>query len=348
MGKIKNILLSGYFGFGNFGDEAIFAVMKRRFERLGLNVFSLVKNPAVCHEFSRSHFKDVVKAIWSSDIVLNGGGGLLQDKTSMKSIVYYLSILFLSEKFHKKSVCFAQGIGPINKSLSKLLLRYVLNNADFITVRDKYSENVLRESGVTNKNLFVTADVAFLFDDEEEIFLPFENFILYSPGKAIRMPKKETLISVGRSIQKETGLPVIVVPFYPARDGALAKEVADELKAYFVIPEKIAQYPYIVKKSSFVVGMRYHSVLFSILKHRAFIGMPYDPKVKALTDEAGIKSIDSYENLNLHDFMEVFRYNFSHRDEIEEHLRSETTVFKKKAEENFELFRKKFLDRRDS
>ncbi len=348
MGKIKNILLSGYFGFGNFGDEAIFAVMKRRFEKLGLNVFSLVKNPVGCHEFSRSRFKDIVRAIWNSDIVLNGGGGLLQDKTSMKSIVYYLSILFLSEKFHKKSACFAQGIGPINKSLSKLLLRYVLNNADFITVRDKYSENVLRESGVTNKNLFVTADVAFLFDDEEEIFLPFENFILYSPGKAIRMPKKETLISVGRSIQKETGLPVIVVPFYPARDGALAKEVADELKAYFVIPEKIAQYPYIVKKSSFVVGMRYHSVLFSILKHRAFIGMPYDPKVKALTDEAGIKSIDSYENLNLHDFMEVFRYNFSHRDEIEEHLRSETTVFKKKAEENFELFRKKFLDRRDS
>ena len=344
----KSILLTGYFGFGNFGDEVIFAVLKKYFERYGLNVYSLVKHPEKKKEFNRSSIRDIVKAVKLSDIVVNGGGGLLQDKTSAKSLFYYLFVLFIAQRFHKRTICFAQGIGPIKRKISSFALRFILNRTDFITVRDSYSKEVLTKSGVVDRNLNVTSDVAFLFDKEEEISLPLKEFIIYAPGSALSMPDIKTLIDIGKFIRDKSGIPLLLIPFYPARDGNVVMKVSEALDTQIIIPKRIEQYLYIIRKSSFVVGMRYHSLLFSILKSKAFVGLSYDPKVNALMEEVGIKGINNYSKVTLSEFEKVFSYNFSHRVEIERMLEKKIEGFKKRAKENFDIFEKAFIGNADS
>jgi polysaccharide pyruvyl transferase CsaB len=335
------ILLTGYFGFGNAGDEMIFHVMKTKFEDRGHCVHSLVKNPRNIKEFRRNSIKAIYSAIKKSDVIVSGGGGILQDKTSSKSLHYYLFIIKTAKLLHKKAAIFAQGIGPLNKQVNKIAVKNILNKADLITVRDAHSQNVLKNIGV-NKKINLTADLAFLYKEQISIPLPFGRFIVYAIGKARKMPPLIVLADVGNYIKKSTGLPIIILPFYPERDGEIAKNLAEILESPLITPEYIEQYPYIIEKSEFVVGMRYHSILLSVMKEKAFVGLPYDPKVRSLMEELEIDGIESYENLSINDFKTVFNKNFTERETIQKKLKEKVTTLKKRAEENFDLFGKTF------
>ncbi len=334
------VLLTGYFGFGNAGDEMILYVMKKKFREMGYTVYTLAKNPEDTNEFNRSNIIDILSAIKKSDVVINGGGGILQDKTSAKSLYYYLLIMKMAEMMHKKVAVFAQGIGPIYRGIDRVMLRNVLNSAELITVRDAYSLNILKNIGV-KKAIYLTADLAFLYNEEKSISLPYEHFILYTVGRAKRMPPLIVLADVGNYVKKVTNLPVIIVPFYPERDGKITKELSEILHSPHILPKDIAQYTYIVEKSTFVVGMRYHSLLLSALKGKAFVGLSYDPKVTSIMQEFGVDGIKDYGNLSIMDFKKVFEKNFRERFRIQKELKKKVAFLKKEADKNFELFKRK-------
>lgn len=92
-----------------------------------------------------------------SELIISGGGSLLQDVTSKRSLLYYLSIIGLG-KFLGKSNAFAQGIGPIRAKWARKLTSLVCNEADLITVRDSESAAELIEMGVKPEKITVTAD----------------------------------------------------------------------------------------------------------------------------------------------------------------------------------------------
>lgn len=335
------ILLTGYFGFGNAGDEMIFHVMKTKFENEGHCVYSLTKNPKNINEFKRNSIKAIYSAIKKSDVIVSGGGGILQDKTSSKSLYYYLFIIKIAKLLHKKVAVFAQGIGPLKKQTNKIAVKKALSKTDLITVRDIHSQNILRDIGVTKK-INLTSDLAFLYKEQRSMPIPFDRFIVYSTGKARKMPPLIVLADVGNYIKKSTGLPIIILPFYPERDGEIARNLSAILESPLVIPEYIEQYPYIIEKSEFVVGMRYHAILLSALKEKAFVGLSYDPKVRSLMEELEIDGIESYENLSINDFKNVFNKNFGERETIQEKLKEKLTTLEERAEENFDLFNKTF------
>ncbi len=336
----KKILLSGYFGFGNCGDEIILYTEKKFFEDSGYEVFPVCKVPKGQNELSRNLLKTVA-AIRRSDIIVSGGGGLLQDKTSLKSLFYYLFMLFAGRLFGKKTVCFAQGIGPLNTAFGRFITGKVVSRANLITVRDEYSKSVLRNCGI-KKPINVCADVAFLFDVKEEIPLPYEKFVIFSPGYSTNMPSVDTLADIANVMQKESGFPVVIMPLYPGRDGKIALEVSKKTGFPVVIFKRIGQCLYAFEKSEFVVGMRYHSVVLSSLAKKAFVSMSYDPKVSAISEEFGIEYIKDYGKITKERFSEIFPLNFNNRKEIEERISSKLSEMKKRAEENFKLFRENF------
>ena len=107
---------------------------------------------------SRKNAYKIIREIKNCDLLISGGGSLLQDVTSCRSIIYYLSIMLIGILFNKKVMVYSQGIGPINKSLNKWITRFVLNKVDYITLRDYKSERVLKEINIKNKNIIVTSD----------------------------------------------------------------------------------------------------------------------------------------------------------------------------------------------
>ncbi|HEX5324797.1 MAG TPA: polysaccharide pyruvyl transferase CsaB, partial [Capsulimonadaceae bacterium] len=173
---MKRIVLSGYYGFQNAGDEAVLAglIMALRAARPEneLEITALSIDPArtkLEHGINALHryrTGQVLRAIGRADLVLSGGGSLLQDSTSAHSIFYYLAIIRLAQMMGKKTMFIAQGIGPLIRKRSRKLTASVANRCSAITVRDNASCELLREIGV-KRPITVTADPALLLEPEQ-------------------------------------------------------------------------------------------------------------------------------------------------------------------------------------
>lgn len=153
------IVLSGYYGFDNVGDEAILLsiITALRKQQPDVSIIVLSNNPASTAKtynveaVNRWKMKEVSQAIKSADGLISGGGSLMQDSTGMKSIPYYAGIIRIA-KWHKKPVfVYAQGMGPINHPLNKWIVKSTFNKVDGITVRDEDSRQLLETIGVTKK-----------------------------------------------------------------------------------------------------------------------------------------------------------------------------------------------------
>src|SRR3989339_978082 len=141
------IALSGYYGFGNIGDEALLTIIKQKIAGAEFTVLD------------RS-FK-IISQIFRSDLLISGGGTLFQDKTSSRSFYYYIGVVALAKLMGKKVMILAQGFGPLNKTLNRHLARLVLNRVDIITLRDKQSLETIKKLGVTIPRIELTADPVF-------------------------------------------------------------------------------------------------------------------------------------------------------------------------------------------
>src|SRR5690606_24973945 len=99
--------------------------------------------------YNRWKITEVIKRIKEYDLLLMGGGSLLQDATSPRSVLYYLGIVLTAKLCQKPVVFYAQGVGPIRQSFSKRLINYIVNQVNVITVRDQGSGEDLKQFGVT-------------------------------------------------------------------------------------------------------------------------------------------------------------------------------------------------------
>ncbi len=164
MGADKKILISGYYGFDNSGDDAILKAIVKDIKRIGgedVRIIALSNNPSCTEEIygieavNRFGIKGVVKAIKDCDLFISGGGSLLQDVTSTRSLLYYITLMKLAKLYKKPVMVYANGIGPINRSINRVLTRNILNKVDLITLRDEDSKIFLEELGVKKMKMYM-------------------------------------------------------------------------------------------------------------------------------------------------------------------------------------------------
>jgi polysaccharide pyruvyl transferase CsaB len=164
------VLLSGYYGFGNLGDEALLEViveqLRRRFPASRLEVLSATpQTTSAAYGVAatpRWDWRAVRAAIGRADVVLSGGGGLLQNGTSLRSLLYYATILREAIRTRRKTMVFAQSIGPLD-FWGRLIVRQFCKGLDRATVRDERSHRLL-QSLVPRTPIERTADPVFLYD----------------------------------------------------------------------------------------------------------------------------------------------------------------------------------------
>ena len=150
------ILLSGYYGFDNAGDDAVlFAIVQALREMVKDGKITVLSNQPekTAKEFgvnavNRWGKKEIFRAVRNCDVLISGGGSLLQDVTSKNGILYYLGIIKLAQMLGKKVMVYAQGIGPIREPRNRKLTAKILNKVQAITVRDFESRTELLEMGV--------------------------------------------------------------------------------------------------------------------------------------------------------------------------------------------------------
>lgn len=148
-------IVSGYIGFDNFGDELIARILTDKLKREGVEKITLISsNPERTRELHGVEACGMLKflnPLRETDVLISGGGSLLQDVTSLKSLLYYLGVIYAALLLGKKVEIFAQGIGPINSKFGQLLTRIALRFASKISVRDKKSQELLESWGIDSE-----------------------------------------------------------------------------------------------------------------------------------------------------------------------------------------------------
>lgn len=175
----KRILISGYYGFGNTGDEAILSSMIYQIkEKVPESIFTVVsENPdesKKIHDVDaiyRLDYTTISQEIERSDLVILGGGGLFQDHYGIElsalfakpgfGLTRYAEVPLLAKMHGKPVMFYSQGFGPLFSKEAKTFVSFVCSLADIITTRDKASKNLLEGIGVESKKIIVSIDPAF-------------------------------------------------------------------------------------------------------------------------------------------------------------------------------------------
>lgn len=351
-----SVVISGFYGFENAGDEAILQSMIKELRKADadIKIVVLSANPqrtACEHDIQsvdRSDMFQVIKAIRNCDILISGGGSLLQDATSVFSMWYYSGVILLAFLLRKPVFAYAQGIGPIVNKFNIRLLKYIMNRVFNISVRDKRSQSELRNLGV-DREVSCTIDPAFLIDlpSREESLKVLEAEIgcskLQRPriGFSIRKWKGNVdvagiIAEVGNRVNTELDADVILFPLHYQTDMELAREIADKMN---VKPTIISN----SHSSSELMGLyglmdinvcvRYHGLVFSIMNRTPMVAISYDPKIDSLMEALGIEDILKYEELNADEVFSAIKDKLNDRVNLSKRIEEKTEEFKLLAKE---------------
>lgn len=338
---MSGVVMSGYYGFNNAGDESILysiiETLRKIDPELGITVLSHdPEKTAKCYNVqtvNRWKIFEVIKALKESDLLLSGGGSLLQDVSSANNPLYYLGVMLLSILLGKPFMIYAQGIGPLNIRRNKKLTAWITNHAKTITVRDEGSKKELESYGV-KKFIEVTADPVLGLKGED-ISPELGHKILERNN--VKAGEEEKLLGVfirtwqgndflhelaqACDILSKEGWKIIFVPMHFPEDISVAKEAAKLMtEEAVVLKEKYSPQAVIslIKNLDLLVGMRLHSLIGGAVAGVPLVGLSYDPKVDRFLEQVGLQSLISVDSMKASLLLEMVNLACEHQEEAVE------------------------------
>ena len=165
------MLICGAYGKGNTGDEAILTAILQQMRSLDpdMPVCVMSKNPRRTTMLSNvrsiyTFFQPEVPAgSGKAKLFISGGGSLIQDATSTRSLLFYLYTIAKAHKAGCKVMMYGCGVGPVSRRINRRLAARVINRCvNLITLRDPDSARELAGMGVDKPEIQLTADPALL------------------------------------------------------------------------------------------------------------------------------------------------------------------------------------------
>lgn len=326
---MSNIVISGYYGFGNAGDEAMLAAIIETIVSVNPDVHitvisgspQMTRTQHGVKAIGRFDMFGILQAIRQCDLLISGGGSLLQDVTSTRSLYYYLSIIKIAQMFNRKIMIYAQGIGPLHKKLARETVSKVLNNVTMITVRDEASKEELIQLGVTQVPIEVTADAVLSMHPVDSSIgkrllkeYPLTG-VHKKVGVSVRSWKMETAYQreLGKALDRlyeEDEVEIIFIPMQHPDDTNEARNIQSFMKSPSILLEKNFTTTELLALSSTVdvmIGVRLHALIFSSLMERPVVGITYDPKITNFLSMIGREPVGHLESLDGNTLVEAVK-----------------------------------------
>lgn len=308
--QCNDVVISGYYGFKNNGDDALLSAIIEDLKEQdpAIKVCVLSYRPAETSAIygvqavNRLNFWQIHRAMKGAKLLISGGGSLIQDGTSTQSLYYYLYIMRMAKKHGLHSMLYANGIGPLVHSKNMAYARKAMQNLDLITLRDPASLEELKKIGADTSKAILTADPAFNVcpAPEEEIEAILKKYGIDTrkklAGISVRQWKlhgpgfEAHVAKAADYMQRELGLtPVFINMQYPV-DIKISKAILQQMetKAY-VIDDNLTDTEMlgVISKMDFVLGERLHTLIYAAAVSVPFVGIVYDPKIKAFMEYVG-------------------------------------------------------------
>ncbi len=331
---MRNLVVSGYYGSKNAGDEAMLAAMLEVLSDLDpkLHITVISADPEDTRE---RHGVDAVgwlditailQLLGHADLLISGGGSLLQNVTSRRSLYYYLGIIFLALAVHTPVMLYAQGIGPIEGGLARWLMKKIVNRTKLITVRDHGSLEELARLGIRKPRIEATADAVLAIHpvDKEA-----GRHILTEAGAEGAKPVigisvrewcgwthyKDVLASVAQEVVTRYDARVVFLPMQYPEDVRAAESIAERIEGaakaqVTVLPGEYRTHELLslVGNMDLMIAIRLHALIFS-----------YDPKIDRFLDSIGESPVGSLENVTPDELLAAVQDKWEHRKAIRQH-----------------------------
>ncbi len=351
---MKRVVISGYYGYNNLGDEAILKGIISAFKQIKIKTPEIVvlsSSPQFTAEtynvkaIKCTNLYQIINNIKKSDLFISGGGSLIQDITGWKSIPYYLGLILLAQLMNKKTVIYAQGIGPVNNNYYKKLISWTLNRCQLVSVRDRRSFDLLIKMGVNEKKIKETVDPVFSIDIEQIKKRKIEiNKNKTKPvlGVSIRPWGKnnylEKLAQMINYIIKFASTEVLILPLYYSQDYQISKKLETLIDTECKIISEQNNPLDMIKIFSqvdFLIGVRLHSLIFAALNRTPFVGISYDPKTDSFLELfKNNYSFSMTEFNNLEGWEDIIKNSWLKREDFAIELENMVKKFHKKSLNN--------------
>ena len=348
------VVASGYYGFCNLGDDAILLALRDRMEALapGARLIALSNAPRQtrgrCNVGAVYRFNpfSVCREIRRCTLFLSGGGSLLQDSTSTRSLLYYTALIRFARRCGKPILFYANGIGPVRDPRNRQRVRAAAEMADAITLRDEASYRELRAMGVEKERVFVTADPVYAMaaaapaDGRERL-------------RRCAVPLDRPLVGV--SVRFARGMEPNAAEFARFCDALAARAsvvflgmqdpqdtaVCERIRAQMSQPAYLVKAPYdpqgmmgMLACMDAVVSTRLHSIIFAACELVPVLGVVYDPKVEACLAELDMPSAGTLAGFDASHALAALEEVLAHREDYVQRLRMRVALLRQRAAEN--------------
>ena len=254
------------------------------------------------------------RAMRRSALYINGGGSLIQDVTSRRSLWFYLYNIRSAKRCGCKVQMYGCGIGPVTRENHRKLAAQVLNRyVDTITLREPDSRDELTAMGVTEPEILLTADPALTLrraeDDQTDSVLlragipPQGRYLCFALRQWRGYPEKAPLFGQAARYAYETyGLTPVFLAVEKRMDPAAARLAAQDLDIPHYFLDDAGRAGTIIgalSRMEAVVSMRLHALIFAAGQGIPLAGVVYDPKVSAFLRYTGQENFIDLEDVTL-------------------------------------------------
>ncbi len=306
----NGVTICGAYGKGNAGDDAILDAIigelrsvdrdlpicvmskdpkatKLKYRVDAIFTFNL---PAIIYKFSRSK------------LYINGGGSLIQDITSTRSLYFYLWTLWTAKKVGCKVMMYGCGIGPVRIERNRELSASVINSSvDVITLREDGSALELKRMGIDKPEIILAADPALTLTPASRLMIrkvmaeeriPFDGKYLclcMRPWEGYEEITDAIAAAADYALEKYK-MKTVILPIELPRDSDAGQMIADKMKSKPYMVKKRYDSAItigIISRMAAVMGMRLHSLVFASNVEVPVAGLMYDMKVEGFMNYIG-------------------------------------------------------------
>ena len=260
-----SVCLMGFFGYDNLGDEETLRCAIKALNNVGINDISLLcasKNKSYTgidpkRIYDRMNLREITLAIEHSDIFILCGGNLMQNETSLRSLLYYEHTIELARRRGKRIYMLSSGFGETRGTLARALVKRGVAHCDFCGCR---TSSDLATAIEYNENSRIMPDLCFLLNNE--------NRKAGKSGSFVWIISKKQYVSLDEinEISKKRSLTPIAVNLFK-RDDMSAAERIKENGIAVITPRSYDELHDVLSSADFTISERLHGAIFSVISH---------------------------------------------------------------------------------
>lgn len=348
----KKIIVAGYYGCGNLGDDAILLGFLEGMQKAGVAVEVMSGAPEETNRlygvpaFDRRDSKQFAAEMQTADALVFAGGSIFQDVSSTRSVFYYSNLVKTAKSAKKKVIMLGQGVGPLTSFLGKSAARSAFNAADVIAVRDPASVTSLKELGFKGMPR-VTGDMAFLLPQikqEDSMSQEYGMANMKTVGISARPFKGIDVVKIFGELARQlfaAGYLPVLIEMDREADGPLIMELdkvmGGKVPSMRRLPNPM-QYQQRVRRMDSVIAMRLHAGILAAMVGVPTVMVSYDPKVTAMAKQLDLPTPVAFtKEVTAQRIFDNFQQAMRTRDTWVKSMERKVVEQRKAAELNIEL-----------